>query len=266
MGTSTEAANMRGLRLQVSLPETGWTGSAKSPVISKLGESVVKPDEAKALLILLDNWQIPTGSEDAVHDMARASLDEVKGLTEYEDAKVGRLLTIVAFLTALAGAVFSRFTSSYPLPRWNDGPICVSILPALTYFLFFVYVVVVAVSAFAIFGAIKPTFNEPAQWRNPSEGPPKSMNFYARILDANPRVWGQTFVDLTAQSASGSALKARYAKDYIFESYLIAEKVAQKLEKVAPAVKWLQRSMLLLAGFMLAYAATLIAIPEKVAS
>jgi hypothetical protein len=195
--------------------------------------------------------------------MARASLDEVKGLTEYEDAKVGRLLTIVAFLTALSGAVFARFSSTYGLPRWaqitNDSTY---FWPTLTYALFGAYSVIVAISAFVIFGAIKPTFNEPGQWRARSAGPPKSMNFYARILDANPEVWGQTFVDLTGNGSKGpDKLRARYAKDYIFEAYLVAEKVADKLQKVEPAVKWLQRSMLVLAGFIVSYLLTLIVLP-----
>ena len=217
-------------------------------------------EDAKALVGLLASWKIPEGREQAVHDMARASLDEVKGLTEYVDGKVGRLLVIVAFLTALAGAVFARFSSTYALPRWDTiASDCTYILPALTYTLFGAYTVIVAGSAFVIFGAIKPTFNEPAQWKGRSDSPPKSMNFYARILDANPQVWGQTFVTLTGDSADGpDNLKAQYAKDYIFEAYLVAEKVAHKLKKVAPAVRWLQFSMLVLAAFIVSYALTLI--------
>jgi hypothetical protein len=122
----------------------------------------------------------------------------------------------------------------------------------------------VAISAYVVFGAIKPTFNEPEQWKARSDGPPKSMNFYARILDANPQVWGQTFVNLTGSSDKGpDNLRAQYAKDYIFESYLVAEKVAQKLQKVAPAVEWLQRSMLVLAGFILTYLITLVVLPPS---
>ena len=121
----------------------------------------------------------------------------------------------------------------------------------------------VAISAFVVFGAIRPTFNEPAQWKTRSDEAPKSLNFYARILDANPRVWGQTFIDLTDQTGEPNALMARYAKDYIFESYLVAEKVAHKLQKIAPAVKWLQRSMLVLAGFIITYLITLIVLPAS---
>ena len=217
-------------------------------------------DDMKELVGLLEAWKIPEGREEAVHDMARASLDEVKALTEYEDGKVGRLLVIVAFLTALAGAVFTRFASTYVLPRWDTiASDCTYILPALTYSLFGAYTVIVAASAFVIFGAIKPTFNEPAQWKGRTDGAPKSMNFYARILDANPQVWGQTFVTLTGDSPDGpDNLTARYAKDYVFEAYLVAEKVAHKLKKVAPAVRWLQLSMLVLAAFIVSYALTLI--------
>jgi hypothetical protein len=219
-------------------------------------------EDTKALVALLGKWKIPKDRVQSVHDMARASLDEVKGLTEYEDAKVGRLLTIVAFLTALAGAVFARFATTYALPRWvTITSDCTYFWPALTYALFGAYAVVVAVSAFVIFGAIKPTFNEPGQWKGRTDGPPKSMNFYARILDANPQVWGQTFVELTGDTNNGpDNLKAQYAKDYIFETYLVAEKVAHKLKKVAPAVRWLQFSMLVLAAFIISYAVTLIAL------
>lgn len=38
---------------------------------------------------LLD-WEIPDEAIDTVYDAARVSLDEVKGLTEYEDGKVSR--------------------------------------------------------------------------------------------------------------------------------------------------------------------------------
>lgn len=225
----------------------------------------MSPEDVVAVQKLLSDWQIPEGREQMVHDMARASLDEVKGLTEYEDGKVGRLLIIVAFLTAMAGAVFSRFSATFPLPRMHElANDSAYFWPLLTYSLFTAYAVLVAVSAYVVFGAIKPTFNEPKQWKARSDGPPKSMNFYARILDANPQVWAQTFVGLTGGKGGPDALQAQYAKDYIFESYLVAEKVAHKLKKVAPAVRWLQWSMLVLAAFIGAYLITLIVLPAPV--
>jgi hypothetical protein len=48
-------------------------------------------------------------------DRARETLDEVKGLTEYQGQKSTRLLTIVTFLSAFSGVLFSRFADTYPI-------------------------------------------------------------------------------------------------------------------------------------------------------
>lgn len=45
----------------------------------------------------------------------RETLDEVKALTEYQDQKATRLLTIITFLSALSGILFVRFVEIYPL-------------------------------------------------------------------------------------------------------------------------------------------------------
>ena len=211
--------------------------------------------DTASLVELLRQWKIPEGREQAVHDMALASLDQVKASTEYDNAKA--LLTIVAFLTALAGAVFNRFSASYDLPRWYEiARDWDYVWPALTYAMFGAYAVIVAGSAFAIFGAMKPTFFGPAVSR---AGRPPVLGFHERLLDTHPRTWGQSFVDLTDDRAQGrDNLKAHYAKHYILETYLVAEKIALKLKRAAPAVRWLQLSMLFLAGFILTYGVTLI--------
>ncbi|RWK56805.1 hypothetical protein [Mesorhizobium sp.] len=48
-------------------------------------------------------------------DLARESLDEVKALTDYRDGKATRLLTIITFLSALAGVLFGKLADLYPL-------------------------------------------------------------------------------------------------------------------------------------------------------
>jgi len=53
-------------------------------------------------------------------------------------------------------------------------------------------------------------------------------------------------------------LTAHYAKHYILETYVVADQIALKLRKAAPAVRWLQLSMLFLAGFIISYGVTLI--------
>ncbi|MEO8455502.1 MAG: hypothetical protein ABI454_10100 [Sphingomicrobium sp.] len=211
--------------------------------------------DTASLVEILRDWKIPEGREEAVHDMARASLDQVKASTEYDDARA--LLTIVAFLTALAGAVFNRFSATYDLPRWYEiARNWNYVWPALTYAMFGAYAVIVAGSAFAVFGAMKPTF---FQARNSCASRPQVVGFHERLIESHPHAWGQSFVDLTGDSASGpDNLKAHYAKHYILETYLVAEKVALKLKKAAPAVWWLQLSMLFLAGFILTYGVTLV--------
>ena len=210
-----------------------------------------------ALIDLLREWEIPEGREQVVHDLALASLDQVKGSTEYDDARA--LLTIVAFLTALAGAVFNRFSSTYELPRWYQIAAHADCAwPALTYAMFGAYAVLVAISAFVIFGAMKPTMFRESKPRSRAHTA-DSMSFHAQLLDTHPRTWGQSFVELTGdRHSSGDKLTAQYAKQYILETYVVAEKIALKLKKAAPAVRWLQVSMLFLAGFILSYGATLV--------
>lgn len=223
-----------------------------------LGNLPGASDKAE-LLELLREWEIPAGREQVVHDLALASLSQVKGSTEYDDARA--LLTIVAFLTALAGAVFNRFSSSYELPRWQQIAIHSDYLwPALTYALFGAYAVLVAISAFVIFGAMKPTMF--GQSRNRSRRETRrgdSMTFHAQLLETHPRIWGESLIELTGdRHSSGDRLTAHYAKQYILETYLVAEKIALKLKKAAPAVRWLQLSMLFLAAFIVSYGATLV--------
>ena len=211
--------------------------------------------DSAALVQVLGEWQIPKGREQAVHDMALAGLNQVKSSTEYDDARA--LLTIVAFLTALAGAVFNRFSLAYDLPRWQEvSSHWDHLWPVITYMMFGAYAVIVAISAYVIFGAMKPT-SYAAYLRG--EGNPKVENFHARIAGVQPHAWGQNLVALANDSAVGrDTLTAHYAKHYILETYLVADQIALKLKKAAPAVRWLQLSMLFLAGFILSYGATLV--------
>lgn len=232
------------------------------PLISA-GEGLARPlgaRDATELAELLHAWQIPHGREQAVHDMALASLDQVKASTEYDDARA--LLTIVAFLTALAGAVFNRFGSTYDLPTWRElASNWHYVWPAVTYAMFGAYAVIVAVSAYVIFGAMKPTIYEPGDGVSNPRGA-LDLTFHARLLHTHPRAWGQSFVELTGEGVSGpDNLKAQYGKYYILETYLLAQKIASKLKKAAPAVRWLQLSMLFLAAFIVSYGTTLVFVP-----
>jgi hypothetical protein len=65
-------------------------------------------DLIRRIVAELASFGPPPNSEiDALLRRGRESLDEVKGLTEYEDQKATRNLTITTFLSALAGVLFS---------------------------------------------------------------------------------------------------------------------------------------------------------------
>lgn len=215
-------------------------------------------DEFLNLVRRLDAWDVPADSIDRLHDLSRASLNEVEALTEYEDGKVSRLLTVITFLSAVVAAVFTRFAADYSLPPVLH-PVCSAawILPMATYVSFLGYVLLVTFAVWSAIGAVRPKFVIPETWRNATgkEGP-TSMIFYKGILDTNPVEWGRTFEDQAARDKADK-LKATYAKNYIAEAYLVAQKVAEKLESLKPGIAALRIALGLLMVFLAAYAATI---------
>ena len=195
-----------------------------------------------------------------MHDAARASLNEVKSLTEYEDGKVSRLLTIIAFLSAVVGAVFTRLAADYAWPTlgrfaWSWA----WLLPAAAYLSFFIYIILVTWSVMTVLGGIRPTFNAPASWTGHGKaGLPPSMLFYKGILDVSALKWGEAFEQLTGDDAL--ELKRYYAKCYVAEAYLVAEKVADKLKIVSPGVNLLRLAMAVLLMFFTLFSATIVAV------
>ena len=81
---------------------------------------------------------------------------EVKALTEYEDGRVSRLMTVVAFLSALVGAVFTRCATLY---SWPTARFAISgrwLLPLARYLTFIIYVTLVSVAVLLLILAIRP--------------------------------------------------------------------------------------------------------------
>src|SRR5688572_12207751 len=77
---------------------SGW-------VFSQSSESIVK--DMRAAMAAWRSLDVSAdGSIDYALDLAKASLEEVKAQTEYQDQKATRLLTITSFLSALSGALF----------------------------------------------------------------------------------------------------------------------------------------------------------------
>ncbi len=141
------------------------TGPWKRPSATK---RLVNSEQAeiKKLAEHLQAWTIPEKAVDRVHDAARASFAEVKALTEYEDGKASRLMTVVAFLSAVVAAVFTQFATDSSWPGLSEMGLTPGwVLPAATYAAFLVYVLLVTWSVFRILDAIRPSFNLPSSWK-----------------------------------------------------------------------------------------------------
>jgi hypothetical protein len=225
--------------------------------------SIAKSDKFSQLVSALESWTIPEGAIDTVHDLAKISLNEVKALTEYEDGKVSRLLTVAAFLSAVVGTVFTKYWSAYSWPTICEYSTTLKWwLPFFTYAAFFAYIMIVGFSTVTLLKAIGPSFNIPASWRKtgaPSK--PTSMLFYKGILDVTAEDWGKAFV--TQAGTDGKPLKSVYAKCYIAEAYLVAEKVGTKLRREDPGVRVLRYAMIVLLVFFILVGATILSVDAQ---
>jgi|GEM_PF-1561433 len=175
-------------------------------------------------------------------DKARESLAEAKGQTEYQDQKVGRLLTIVSFLTAAAGALFSKITDTYPFDPahlWTWA----GLLTAATYLLFFVFVLFVIAGALVTFHGTRTRFvweSSRGDLSVKSDKKPTSHLFFQECVRTSPENWAESFApDTTAQMIEAY-------KGYIVEAYLVNAKIADKLRLLEPAQVMLSHAIRLL--------------------
>jgi len=159
---------------------------------------------------------------------ARETLDEVKSLTDYQDGKATRLLTIITFLSALSGVLFGRLIDAYPLQAalGRAGTAWWQLLLLLAAYLGFAAFALLAVcGALVTFHAIRARFRYP---ETPQPGRAKSFLFYRSILEVLPAEWANSFVATEDNTKIAPDLKLKYFWNYVVESYLIAAKVADK--------------------------------------
>jgi len=196
----------------------------------------------------------------------RESLDEVKALTEYEDEKATRILTIVTIFGALAGLIFTRIADQYPLlrvvtlwGRWNFQ----TLLVIANYALFGMFVLFTVSGALVIFHATRVRFKYPSL---PTPGgvpaPVKSHLFFKEILQVTPQSWARAFLSRGAPGQVSGDIGTEYFKNHIVESYLIAAKVGDKLRYLMPAQSILAWAMRILLVWLAVYAVTLVVVPE----
>lgn len=210
----------------------------------------------------------PDGSLEATLKLARQSLDEVKALTDYQDGKATRLLTIITFLSAFSGVLFGRFADTYPLQTFLSG---VSIsntatyrsaLVPVSYFLFIVFGLLAVSGALVTFHAIRARFRYPKVASD--NGKPKSYVFFKPIAEVSPEDWSRAFLSDDPSKLKGD-LQLAYLKNYITEAYLVATKVADKLRYLEPAQQLQSWAIKALLFWLIAFSATFVFVspPQK---
>lgn len=188
-------------------------------------------------------------------DRAKDSLEEAKKQTEYQDAKAGRLLTIVAFLTAAVGTVFGKFIDLYPLRNGAAAVSETSLWITVTYLLFGVYLLLVAAGALVTFHAMSTRFVWPTANNLADKPDVDSMLFWQQIIRTKPEAWGTVFA-----GEKGELLRTYYL-NYVSEAYLVSAKVADKLRYLDPGQRLLILSIRVLFGLFLLIALTFTLVP-----
>lgn len=188
-------------------------------------------------------------------DRAKDSLEEAKKQTEYQDAKAGRLLTIVAFLTAAVGTVFGKFIDLYPLHNGAAPASETSLWITGTYLLFGVYLLLVAAGALVTFHAMSTRFVWPTANNLADKPDVDSMLFWQQIIRTKPEAWGTVFA-----GEKGELLRTYYL-NYVSEAYLVSAKVADKLRYLDPGQRLLILSIRVLFGLFLLIALTFTLVP-----
>lgn len=208
---------------------------------------------------ILKKLQTLTGTEVDFKDQtgrAKESLEEVKKLTEYQDQKVARLLTIIAFLTAAASTIFSRAFEIHPFPQ-NLGNLWHTVPLFVFYALFAAYLIITGLGALVSFYAMQTRFSWSEQQENRT---PSSFLFFRGIASTSPEAWANAFLESNSKS-----LAIEYYKNYILESYLVATKIKEKLKYLQPGQRLLQIAIRFLIFWFISLFLVLALVPKGAA-
>jgi hypothetical protein len=196
---------------------------------------------------------------DKAIELAKASLQEVKAQTEYQDQKATRLLTVSTFLTALAGAFYASFSADYPLKTLGEQPTFHWWLLAATYVAFFLFIFFSLSGAMVTFHASRTRFKYPEEATvEHQSGSTRSYLFFREMIGVTPEGWANSFVTVEGEGAEQTAtlnpnLKVEYLKNYVSEAYLIAAKTADKLRYLQPAQSLLSYALRCLMLYVLLF-------------
>ena len=213
-----------------------------------LGE---REKQLEEMCALLDQWDLTNEKAlDVAHDQAKAIMTAAQGLTEFEDGKVSRMLTVVAFLSALVGVVYTRFQSEQPWPGFSAS----KWVTVATYGSFFAYIIVVAVAVLVLLSAIRPAINAPRSWTLKRTDDPVSV-FFLGIQTVTADAWARMFQRLTL--GDGAELKRLVTKNYVGQAYALTQRVARRLVWISFGMILLQTALVALLSFFMFYAATI---------
>ena len=228
------------------------------PGVSGIGVKIDDGELIRKIAAVLKELSPSHDELDDVLGHARETLDEVKALTDYQDGKATRLLTIIAFLSALAGVLFGKLADLYPLhvwvaraevTWWHLALICVA------YIGFAIFALLAVCGAMVTFHALRARFRYPKTSR---DGRANSFLFFREILGVPPGDWARSYVAPDDRTKLAGDIKLRYFHNYVTESYLIAAKVADKVRYLVPAQSLLASATrtlvlwLLVSGFVFA--------------
>src|SRR5947209_5368287 len=125
-------------------PTTSEAGSGKKRPVT------LSPDDQQVADIAAQLVALGSTAIDEILPLAKWSLESVTHLTEYEDEKANRILTAIAFLSALVGVVFAAIVQRYPFSSVADAK-SLSLHPhallVILYCLFGIYFLLLTIGA-----------------------------------------------------------------------------------------------------------------------
>jgi hypothetical protein len=190
---------------------------------------------------------------DKVIELARASLNEAKAQTEYQDQKATRLLTVTTFLSALSAGLYAAFNTAHPIGAIYANGCVAALVQILTHLAFLAFVLAVLGGMLITFHATRAQFKYPdTATVERQDASTRSFLFFREMVGVTPAAWANSFVTPAADEGGKPTLrpdlKVEYLKNYVGEAYLIAAKTADKLRFLEPAqslLAWALRCLLL---------------------
>jgi putative hydrolase of the HAD superfamily len=240
-----------------------------STPVAEQSQQSKSPSESDYIKTIVSQFETLTHAKEEISaklEVLKYSLETVTHLTEYEDEKANRILTAMAFLSALAALVFTALAEKFPAPYlialWRHGQCARACLLSVAYLSFAVFCTQLVLGSILCLKAIRPQFNIPSQWGKAPKGRiPASFLFFQKILEAGPENWATSCVTQTANN-----LKREYLKNCILETFLISEKIQKKLRPLQAGINQFYFSAFTLLVLLVSSTIALALLPPKEAS